>query len=519
MSQESHGAARGLTGRALGGMVWTFSGTGIQAVVQLVALMALGRLLTPAEFGIMGAATVVIAFSQIVSQVGVGPALVQRKDLNTTHIRAAFTISGGLGFVLGAAVWVAAPLLADFYRIPAVEPVFRGVALLFPIDGLNTVGESLLVRELRFRLYVALDVGSYVIGYALVGVVLAWQGYGVWSLVAANLCQVTLRTISMYVVTRHAVRPSLNRRASRDLLSFGVGHSLAQLGLVLSQQGDNLVVGRWLGAAALGIYGRAYNLMVLPATVFGKIVNRVLFPVMAQVQDERERLAGGYERSLAIVSLISLPISSFLWIIAPEFIPVLLGPKWTSVVLPFRLFTCGLFFRMSSKVSDACTKAAGAVYSRALIQGIYAVTVLLGALAGQRWGIGGVAVAVSIAMGINWLTMAALGRSVTGLSWPRFVRSQAPGLVLAGVVAVATFPVVEMGRAIHLGKLPIMIAGGLAATLVTYAAAILRSDLLGPHGNWAFKNAAHMLRQVTQVAQGGLRRAGMPSVGKPSAKP
>src|SRR3954468_15143053 len=434
-------APRGLTNRALGGMIWTFSGTGVQALVQLLALMALSRLLTPAEFGLMGAATVVIAFSQIISQVGVGPAIVQRSELEPAHISAAFTISGGLGFVLGAVVWFAAPAIAAFYRIPEVEPVIRGVALLFPVDGLNTVGESLLMRELRFRLYVALDVASYIVGYACVGVFLAWQGYGVWALVSANLAQVTLRTIAMYLATQHTVRPSLNLRASRDLLSFGLGHSLAQLGLVLSQQGDNLVVGRWLGPAALGVYGRAYNLMVLPATVFGKIVNRVLFPIMAQVQNERDRLAGGYERALAIVALISLPVSATLWIVAPEFIPALLGPKWNGVVLPFRLFTCGLFFRMSSKVSDACTKAAGAVYSRALIQGIYAVTVLLGALAGQRWGIGGVAVAVSIAMGINWLTMAALGRSVTGLSWPRFVRSQAPGLVLAIVVGVTTFPV------------------------------------------------------------------------------
>src|SRR5919107_2288242 len=86
-------APGGLTNRALGGMLWTFSGTGVQAVVQLLALMALGRLLTPAEFGLMGAATVVIAFSQIISQVGVGPAIVQRQDLNLTHVRAAFTIS------------------------------------------------------------------------------------------------------------------------------------------------------------------------------------------------------------------------------------------------------------------------------------------------------------------------------------------------------------------------------------------------------------------------------------------
>ena len=97
---------KGLTHRALGGMLWTFSGTGLQAVVQILVTMALGRLLTPAEFGVMGAAVVVIALSQIVSQVGVGPAIVQRRDLGETHIRTAFTISGGLGFVLGAGLGV-----------------------------------------------------------------------------------------------------------------------------------------------------------------------------------------------------------------------------------------------------------------------------------------------------------------------------------------------------------------------------------------------------------------------------
>jgi PST family polysaccharide transporter len=478
-------------------MIWTFSGTGVQAVIQLLALMALGRLLSPSEFGLMGAAAVVIAFSQIISQVGVGPAIVQRQELNLTHIRAAFTISGGLGFVLGAIVWFAAPALAAFYRIPAVEPILRGVALLFPIDGLNTVGESLLMRTLRFRLYVALDVGSYVLGYALLGVFLAWRGYGVWALVAANLGQVTLRTLAMYLATRHSIKPSLSLRASRDLLSFGFGHSLAQLGLVLSQQSDNLVVGRWLGPAALGIYGRAYNLMVLPATVFGKIVNRVLFPIMAQVQNERDRLASGYERALAIVALISLPVSATLWIVAPEFIPALLGPKWTGVVLPFRLFTCGLFFRMSSKVSDACTKAAGAVYSRALIQGIYAVMVLVGALIGQRWGIGGVAVAVSIAMGINWLMMAALCRSVTGLSWPRFVQAQAPSILFAGVILLVVGLVVEAMRMAHLPKVPVLFGAAVAALAVTYTANRLwPKHLLGHHGVWASRETTRMLQRI-----------------------
>jgi PST family polysaccharide transporter len=477
-------------------MLWTFSGTGVQALVQLLVIMALGRLLTPSDFGLMGAAAVIVALSQVVSQVGVGPAIVQRRELHDTHIRAAFTISGILGFVLGAVVWLSAPALAQFYRMPAVEPVFRGIALLFPIDGLNTVGESLLTRQLRFRLFMALDVGSYVLGYACIGVFLAWQGYGVWALVAANISQITLRTIGMYLATRHSVRLSLNLRASRDLLSFGFGHSLAQVGTVFSQQGDNLVVGRWLGAAALGVYGRAYTLMIMPATVFGRIVNRVLFPVMAQVQDERHRLSAAYERASAVVAMVSLPVSAFLWVVAPEFIPVLLGPKWTAVVIPFRLFTCSLLFRMSSKISDACTKAAGAVYARAVLQGLYAGLVLLGALIGQRWGVGGVAVAVSIAMLINWLSMAALSRSVTGLSWSRFIQVQVPGALLAVLIGVTVALSVSAARLINLGSIPVLIVASLTAAAVTVVAGRLRGDLfLGSHGTWAARRTGEFFQQ------------------------
>jgi PST family polysaccharide transporter len=316
------------------------------------------------------------------------------------------------------------------------------------------------------------------------------------------------------------LRPSLNLRASRDLLSFGFGHSLAQLGLVLSQQSDNLVVGRWLGPAALGIYGRAYNLMVLPATVFGKIVNRVLFPIMAQVQNERERLAGGYERALAIVALVSLPVSATLWIVAPEFIPALLGPKWTAVVLPFRLFTISLFFRMSSKVSDACTKAAGAVYSRALIQGIYAAMVFVGALIGQRWGIGGVAIAVSIVMGINWMMMAALGQKVTGLSWARFLRAHSPSVLFAALLAVGVGITVQAARASHLGKVGVLAVAGLTCALELYAASRLWPELLlGPHGAWAsrqaFATARGFLGRLSRLTGAG---EGLPTMGKPGSK-
>jgi PST family polysaccharide transporter len=260
--------------------------------------------------------------------------------------------------------------------------------------------------------------------------------------------------------------------------------------------------------------------MVMPASAFGRIVNRVLFPVMSQVQDERDRLASAYERALAIVALVSLPISAFLWVVAPEFIPVVLGPAWTAVVFPFRLFTVSLLFRMSSKISDACTKAAGEVYVRALLQLSFALMVVVGALVGQRWGVGGVAIAVSVAMGINFLSMAQLSRTVTGLSWSHFARAHVPGLFLAASIGSAVSLVAVAGRAAHWSNIPILIASGLAAAAVTYAASRLRPELfLGPHGMWALRRVNELLRRRSRgFAHPGVASDGLASAGKANSQ-
>jgi PST family polysaccharide transporter len=499
-------ARPGLTRQAIGGMAWTFSGTGVQVAVQFFAIMALGRLLTPAEFGLMAAANVIVGVSQIVSQVGVGPAIIQRQTLTPVHVRVAVTLSVAFGSLLGILVYVQSPAIAAFYRIPALEPVLRAVAFMFPLNALNTVAMSVLTRQLRFRLYVMLDAGCYILGYACVGVFLAWRGYGIWALVTASIAQLALRTVGMYLATRHPVRPSFDLQAARDLVGFGFGHSMAQLGTLFSQQGDNIVVGRWLGPAALGVYGRAYGLMVMPAFAFGQIVNRVLFPIMAQVKNERHRLITAYERGVAVVAFISLPISAFLWVVAPEFIPLVLGPAWGEVVLPFRLFSISLMFRMGSKISDACIKAAGAVYAWAGLQFAYAALVVTGALVGQRWGVSGVAVFVSLAMGSDWILMVALGRKVTGLTWTRFAAAHASPAALAFVIGAGAILGAEAGRSAHLGGVLILLCAGFAAAMAAVAAARLSPGIfLGQHGAWAVGQAEALLRRRFRGGTGGQR--------------
>jgi PST family polysaccharide transporter len=190
-------------------------------------------------------------------------------------------------------------------------------------------------------------------------------------------------------------------------------------------------------------------------------------------------------------------------VVAPEFIAVVLGPAWGDVVLPFRLFSISLLFRMSSKISDACTKAAGEVYIRAVLQYAYAAMVVVGAIIGQRWGVGGVAVAVSLAMGLNWLSMAWLGRSVTGLSWLRFARAHVPATLLAAVIGAAVAVVAPWARAAHLGALPVLVAAGLVAVAVTLTASKLRPELfLGSHGTWAASHAEELLRRGSRRGPG-----------------
>jgi PST family polysaccharide transporter len=164
--------------------------------------------------------------------------------------------------------------------------------------------------------------------------------------------------------------------------------------------------------------------------------------------------------------------------------------------LPFRLFTISLMFRMASKISDACIKAAGVVYSWALLQFAYAGLVIAGAILGQRWGVAGVAVCVSIAMGLDWLNMAHLSRKVTGLPWRRFAAAHLPAICLSVLIAVAAVLAASAARSAHLGNVPVLIAAGTAAALAGAGASyLLPAIFLGDHGRWALKQGERLLRR------------------------
>lgn len=473
-------------------MFWTAWASGANAVLKVLVLIALTRLLTPADFGVVSAALIVISVSTVFSQLGLAPALVQRPVLEARHAQTAFVASVVLGFALAAGVWVCAGPVATFFRMPGSADVLRALALLFPIRGASVVAESLIQRELGFSWLAKRDVVSYGLGYGLVGIALAWAGVGVWSLVAAQLSQATLQAVLLLWVRPPAWKPLPSWAALRELLSFGAGFTLARVANLLADQGDNVVVGRVMGPAPLGIYTRAFQLMSVPTTLFGEVIDRVLFPTLARVQHEKERLAGAYLQAVASVALIMLPIGVVLGVLAREVVIVLLGSRWMEVVVPFQVFALGLLFRTSFRMSDSLTRATGVVYRRAWRQFVFAALVILGAWVGSSWGVSGVAAGVLASLTVNFFLMAHLSLGVAGLSWRRFAEAHVHAVLaaaVAGILALVSVSALREAGAPALVRL-------FGATIVTIAGMGLAlwwspRSLMGPYG----------LRLVTQLRE------------------
>jgi O-antigen/teichoic acid export membrane protein len=425
------------------GLFWTASSRAARSVLLLVVLAVLARMVSPADFGVASAALVVIGFSGIFAQLGLGPALVQRSELEPRHLKTAFAASLYFGIVLGAVIWGTAPLVAQFFRMSSLEPVLQVLAWTFPLKSLGVVSESLMQRELQFRKLGARDVASYTVGFGVVGPVLAWQGHGVWALVLAQLVYIGVNTVLLWVARRPLIGFWPERQAFHELVYFGGGVTLARIFAYLALQGDNLVVGRWLGPVALGFYGRAYQLMSAPATAIGDVLDLVLFPAMASVQEDVQRLGLAYRKGVSFIALVVLPASVLLTGLAPEVVEVLLGPRWNDVVLPLQILAAGMLFRTSYKMSDSLCRAAGAVYRRAWRQGLYAALVIGGSIVGQRWGLAGVAVGVLLAVTVNFLAMAQLSLGVTHMTWGTLLRAHVPALRLSVACGLVLWALLE----------------------------------------------------------------------------
>ena len=484
----------------------TFSGFGNQyagAIItgagQLVVTAVLARLLSPRDYGLAGLAAVYVGLAAVLSQFGIGAALIQRVDLTPRFVRAGFTATVLIGLLTTALVWVTAPFASRALGNEGLTPIIRGLSLTFVLANPGFVAEGLSERNLAWRRLMWVEVAAFAVGYALPALWLAVAGFGVWALVGSALGQSFVRSAALMVLQPHPKSPRIGPEI-RELLRFGSGFTVARILNYGAGQGDNLVVGRVLGIEPLGYYSRAFKLMMIPVTYFATIVTKVLFPVMSRLQGDPDRLRSTYLTGAAVLGLVSAPLGALMVITAPEIVLVVLGPKWVPAVLPFQILTTGIMLRNVYLMAYCLDGATGELKKRSVRDGIYAFGVVLGSLVGTRFGLVGVAVGVVSAIAVNYLVGAWMSLGIIQATWRDYARCQVPAVALGVVTATVAFLV--RTALLRIGADPIVVLGltGLVSLSSIAGLYLLQPAILGEYGRLAL---GHLMSALSSKVPAG----------------
>src|SRR5262245_21951450 len=459
--------------RTMGAFAWRFMSESSTFVLRVGVTILLARLLPVDAFGLLTLVMIVVNLAHRVSQIGMAPAIIQRKRLTQTHVRVAFTVSISSDIVIYAAIRAGAPTAAAIFRNDAVTPLLRFISLSFLFSSFGSTSAALLERKLNYRRLFLVELTSYSIGYALVGIIFTVSGGGVWALAWATVVESVFRAGLLFTTSPHSLRPSFARTEARQLLNFGVGSSLSQLANYAALNGDYLVVGRWLGAGDLGFYSRAYQLISLPMYQFSSVISLVLFPVYSRMQDDTAALRRSYIASVFFSAIIVIPLLTALAISAPEVMVGVFGPHWTGAIAPLQILCLGGVFHSIYNLGDSLARAKGAVYLKFGCHAAYATCVIIGSIIGTNFGINGVAIGVVVALSAIYLLMGKLSIHLTKSTWREFYLSQLPGVVFGVSIAALALPVTFLLRAKQLPHLVTLFATVAASMIGVTAAALL----------------------------------------------
>ena len=330
------------------GIAWVALSTIIIRLFNFLTKIVLARLLVPADFGLLAIGLLAINSMGLFRDLGLGATLIYKKDDSEyTAANTAFILLPLVASILFLIAYFAAPNIAVFFDNTAVEPIVQVLALTFVISSFGTVPSMLLEKELEFKKKVLPETVP-IIGYACVTIWLAINGYGVWSLVYGQIVSAMLTAGLIWMVSDWRPTFKFDRKIARELFGYGKHIMGASIIIFLVTNIDDAIVGRVLGMEALGFYTLAYTISNLPATQITHLVGRVTFPAYSKLQDDWGALGRAYLKTLKYVLMLSIPAAFGIFVIAPDFVSVVLGDKWMPAV-PALQVLC--FFGLSRSIA------------------------------------------------------------------------------------------------------------------------------------------------------------------------
>jgi len=325
-----------LKGRSVRGGLLTISSQGTQFVIQSISTVVLARLLTPADFGIVAMVTAVTGLGVAFADLGLSEATIQRKDVSHDQVSTLFWTNVAIGLSFMCVTIALAPVLAWFYKEPRLKDVAFLLSLTFLISGLKVQHDALLKRQMRFASLAIRDVASWVVAVPI-AISLAWRGAGYWALVALPLIVNFVVMVLSWLMVRWM--PGLPRRSAGigSMIVFGGNVAVSYVVMTMNRSADNVLIGWHWGAGPLGLYSRAYNLLMLPVRQLSAPACSVAVPTFSRIQGEPERFARYYLRAANLIMWISAPVLGFLFVAAEPVIVLVLGKQWREAAPVFQI--------------------------------------------------------------------------------------------------------------------------------------------------------------------------------------
>lgn len=330
--------------KTLSGMLWTTGEYLSVRVVRFVVQIILARLLEPAQFGLVGMLLIFTAVAQSIMDSGFGSALIQKKDADQTDASSIFFFNLLLGVILAALLSLFAPLIARFYNQPSLTPITRVLSLTLVFNAFSLVQTSILAKKLDFKTQMKISMLAVTIS-GVIGIVMAYRGFGVWSLVAQMVSQSLFQSILLWIFNEWRPSPVFSIPSLRSMFSFG--SKLLVSGLIDTTFGNiyQTFIGRVYSAADLGYYSKAKSFELAAIQTMSAPLGRVLFPSMVHLQDDIVGLKKAYRKTIRLSLFLHFPLMIGLWAIADPLFRLLLTDKWAPSIPYFQLMAiAGLMY-------------------------------------------------------------------------------------------------------------------------------------------------------------------------------
>ena len=374
---------------ARGGAV-TIASQALKLVASMAATIVLARLLTPQDYGLIGMVAIVMNFVSMFQYLGLSTATIRWAELNHQQVSTLFWLNIGLSTGIMVIMVASAPLVAWFFGEPRLIWITIGYAVSIIFVGMYIQHEALLSRQMRFAAIAAIEVASILIGFAA-AVVAAWYGAGYWALVINQLVMTLVTVVGVWTACRW--RPGLPHRRCgiRSMVSYGGGLTGFNITTYFSRNLDNALIGKFWGANQLGIYSRAYQMLLMPMQQINAPLAAVAVPALSRLATSPERYRAAYIKILEKIAMITMPGAIFMIATSDWLVLFLLGPQWKESARIFAVLGVAAIIQPVTRTVLWLFTTQGRapeIFKWGVMGGIIAV---LSIIAGLPWGATGVA--------------------------------------------------------------------------------------------------------------------------------